>query len=264
MRQEKSLKIKDFIAIVNSMYPNVNKEIWDPSGYSVKTVQSKRFKGAVLAIDLTMDVLQEAIANDCNVILTHHPFKFEATWLAEDKKAPYKREILNLLRKHQITAYSMHTNYDCDPYGTSYQIVKYMGLEASMDWDKTQIFSAVFKANKSLLELKKLLEDKMHLSAFRTNVPADKYNDKYATVAILSGSGYIGQINDLASQVDLIISSDFRWSDWIVFDQLKTNILEVPHLDEQVYAWHMYEILTGMLPEYKFVLKDIKEPYHNL
>ncbi|MHA3828325.1 Nif3-like dinuclear metal center hexameric protein [Mycoplasma sp. Z1473D] len=264
MPKEKSLKIKDFIAIVNSMYPNENKEIWDPSGYSVKTLQSKRFKGAILAIDLTFEVLQEAIKNDCNVILTHHPFKFEARWVNEDRKAPYKREILALLRKHQITAYSMHTNYDCDPYGTSYQIVKYLGLEDNMLWDKTQTFSAVFKADKSLLELKDLLKDKIKLNEFRTNVAKEDYNKPIKTVAVLSGSGYIGQIVDLANQVDLIISSDFRWSDWIVFDQNKINILEVPHLDEQVYAWHMYEILTKMLPEYKFVLKEIKEPYHNL
>ncbi|WLP85887.1 Nif3-like dinuclear metal center hexameric protein [Mycoplasma seminis] len=262
--KQKSLKIKDFIAIVNSMYPNENKEAWDPSGYSVKTVQSKRFKGAILAIDLTMEVLQEAIKNDCNVILTHHPFKFEARWIDEDIKAPYKREILNLLRKHQITSYSMHTNYDCDPYGTSYQIVKYMGLQDSMLWDKTQTFSAVFKANKSLIELKDLLQDKIKLSAFRTNINPDEYNKKIQNVAILSGSGYIGEITQIAKDVDLVISSDFRWSDWIVFDQDKINILEVPHLDEQVYAWHMYEMLTKMLPEYKFILKEIKEPYHNL
>ncbi|SJZ42622.1 Nif3-like dinuclear metal center hexameric protein [Mycoplasmopsis verecunda] len=262
--KQKSLKIKDFIAVVNSMYPNENKEIWDPSGYSVKTVQAKKFKGAVLAIDLTKEVLQEAIDNDCNVILTHHPFKFEARWIDEDNKAPYKREILNLLRKHQITAYSMHTNYDCDPYGTSYQIVKALGLENTMDWNASQIFSAVFQPNKSLNELKELFIDKLKFNSFRTNINPQDYDKKVNKVAVLSGSGYIGQIVDLSKNVDLIISSDFRWSDWIVFDQNNINILEVPHLDEQVFAYHMYLMLVQMFPEYRFIVKELDEPYHNL
>ncbi|MFU2192878.1 Nif3-like dinuclear metal center hexameric protein [Mycoplasma sp. 4079] len=262
--REKSLKIKDFIELLNKMYPLKNKEIWDPSGYSVKTVQAKKFKGAVLAIDLTKEVLQEAIDNDCNVILTHHPFKFERRWIDEDYKAPYKREILNLLRKHQITAFSMHTNYDCDPKGTSYQIARYMGIEAKQNEELTQKFSSVVDANLSLNQIKELLEKRLGLHSFRTNVAPENYDKKFKTVAILSGSGYIGQINDLATKCDLIISSDFRWSDWIVFDQTNANILEVPHLDEEVFALDMYEQLQEMLPNHKFIFVKTNVPYHNM
>ncbi|QNM93959.1 Nif3-like dinuclear metal center hexameric protein [Mycoplasma sp. Pen4] len=258
------MKIKDFIELVNSWYPNELKEIWDPSGYSVKTVQAKKFTGAVLAIDLTEEVLNEAIENGCNVILTHHPFKFEAMWKTEDYKAPYKREILKKLRQHQITSYSMHTNYDCNEEGTSYQIARYLGIQDKLNKELTQKYSAVIDANLSVRELAQLLKSNLKLDSFRTNVKDDQLDKKQATIAFLSGSGYIGQIVDLSKSIDLIVSSDFRWSDWIVFDQCNISILEVPHLDEQVFAWHMFERLTQELPDKKFVLKEIPVPYKNL
>ncbi|MCU9939955.1 Nif3-like dinuclear metal center hexameric protein [Mycoplasmopsis felis] len=73
--------------------------------------------GVVLAMDLTSEVLQSAIKNNCNLILSHHPFLFEEHLKDEDVKAPYKREIIKQLRKHQITSYSLHTNYDETLYG---------------------------------------------------------------------------------------------------------------------------------------------------
>ncbi|UWW00955.1 Nif3-like dinuclear metal center hexameric protein [Mycoplasmopsis felis] len=106
------MTLKKFVKYLELKYPLQNKEPWDPSGYSVKTQQHKKITGVVLAMDLTSEVLQSAIKNNCNLILSHHPFLFEEHLKDEDVKAPYKREIIKQLRKHQITSYSLHTNYD--------------------------------------------------------------------------------------------------------------------------------------------------------
>ncbi|QGZ97471.1 Nif3-like dinuclear metal center hexameric protein [Mycoplasma sp. NEAQ87857] len=256
------MKLKQFIQQLDLMYPLANKEIWDPSGYSVKFNQAKKFKGAVLAIDVTLEVIQTAIDNDCNLILTHHPFYFEATKALEKEKAPYKQELHKLLKQHQITVYSMHTNYDCELYGTSYQIVKYLGLNQYFDTNSAK-FSAIVNHSLTLNQLVDLLKNKLNLNALRTNVMND--DQQFNHIAFLSGSGYVGQINQLHDQgCDLIVSSDFRWSDWVNFDQHQVNILEVPHLDEQVFAMHMQELLSTKFPKEKFVLKLISNFYRNI
>ncbi|QCZ36586.1 Nif3-like dinuclear metal center hexameric protein [Mycoplasma nasistruthionis] len=258
---KKALKIKDFIDYLNQLYPTSNAEIWDPTGYALRTVQSKKFKGAVLAIDVTEEVVQSAIDNDCNVILTHHPFRFEADWKSENAKAPYKRPLYDFLRQKQITVYSMHTNYDCDSQGTSYQIANFMNLAEKVDLNSPK-FSVVLNADLTVSELSDNLKQNLLLQHFRTNV--EDLNQKFHKVAILSGSGYIGQIVEMSKDIDLFISSDFRWSDWITFKESKINILEIPHLDEQVFAWHMHSVLQENLPEYKFVVQNISVPYKNI
>ncbi|VEU70236.1 Nif3-like dinuclear metal center hexameric protein [Mycoplasmopsis glycophila] len=259
------MKLKDFIKGLNEMYPLENKEIWDPSGYSVKFNQAKKLRGVILAIDLTSETIQAAIQNDCNLILTHHPFYFEATKQAEKEKSPYKLELHKLLKEHQITAFAMHTNYDCDSKGTSYQIAKFLGLEDYVKTD-SQKFSAELEGYPfTINNLTKLFNKRLGFESFRTNVKQSFWDKTFPRIAILSGSGYIGQINDLHfNNTDLIITSDFRWSDWINFKELNINILEVPHLDEEVFAFHMQKLLSAKFPKEKFIVIKTKEPYQNI
>ncbi|WP_025755537.1 Nif3-like dinuclear metal center hexameric protein [Mycoplasmopsis cricetuli] len=258
------MKIKDFIWHLNNLYPIKNKEPWDPSGYSVKFNQAKKLKGVVFAIDVTNEVVDYAIENDCNLIVTHHPFWFEKTKIVENIKAPYKNDLYLKLKNHQINAFSMHTNYDSDLYGTSYQILKYLSLENHFQYGSDK-YSASISGKFTFNQIVELIEQKLKLTAFRTNFPKQKYNSTLKKIVFLSGSGYIGSINDLHKRkYDLIISSDFKWSDWITFNELNTPILEIPHLDEQVFAWHMHDLCLKLHPKLKLLVKEIKIPFYNL
>ncbi|VEU76009.1 Nif3-like dinuclear metal center hexameric protein [Mycoplasmopsis columboralis] len=259
------MTIKNFITYLDSLYPNKNKEIWDPSGFSVKFNQSLKLTGVILAIDLTAEVVAEAIKENANLILTHHPFLFEKTKEAENIKAPYKQQLIKTLKQHKIFAYSMHTNYDCDLYGTSYQILRYLGLQDHFEYGSEKFTASAATVNLTFEELVQKLKTQLHLDHFRTNFPINNNHQKLSKIAVLSGSGYIGTINELhARGYDLIISSDFKWSDWINFDQIKAKILEIPHLDEQVFAWHMHEILKRKFPNLNVQVYDVKIPFYNL
>ncbi|WP_322876036.1 Nif3-like dinuclear metal center hexameric protein [Mycoplasmopsis felis] len=256
------MTLKKFVKYLELKYPLQNKEPWDPSGYSVKTQQHKKITGVVLAMDLTSEVLQSAIKNNCNLILSHHPFLFEEHLKDEDVKAPYKREIIKQLRKHQITSYSLHTNYDGALYGTSYQIVKYLDLLDFYDRNSEK-YSATINKEFTIDEISHLIKEKLLLSEFRTNVI--NHNQKFKKICFLSGSGYIGQINQLVlNGIDLIITSDLKWSDWINYQEIKANILEIPHLDEEVFAFDLQEQLNNELPDLKVIVKKIKQPYRNM
>ncbi|WP_036452829.1 Nif3-like dinuclear metal center hexameric protein [Mycoplasma buteonis] len=258
------MTVRKFIKYLDSIYPLINKEIWDPAGFSVKHNQSVLLTGVMLAIDVTNEVVLDAIKNNCNVILVHHPFFFEATKEAEQEKAPYKFQIWELLKKHKIFVYAMHTNYDCDVEGTSYQIAKALGFEEKIQKDSPK-FSALVNCKISVNELKKIISQKLNMHSFRTNINKNDLDLPINNFAILSGSGYVGQINQLASQgINLIVSSDFKWSDWINFNELQIKILEIPHLDEQVFATHLFEFLSAKFPKERILKHLIKVPYYNL
>ncbi|MEE3928430.1 Nif3-like dinuclear metal center hexameric protein [Mycoplasmopsis ciconiae] len=258
------LKIKDITDYFLSKYPLENAEVWDPSGFSYKNRINSTLKGVVLAIDLTNEVLQKAIDNDCNLIITHHPFLFEKTLENEFYKAPYKKEILEKLKQNKITAISFHTNYDNDAYGTSYQIAKMLKLQNYVCF-KDHGYPVTLFTNTNLSTVINSFKTNMNLTQFRTNIPVSKMDSPIQRIAILSGSGYIGEIIEFAKKgYDLIISSDIKWSDWIVYDQIKAPILEVPHLDEEAFVYDFYQQLKQ-----KFNIKNVhictlKEPYRNL
>lgn len=258
------MRVREFLAFLNKLYPLERKEIWDPSGLSVKANQNKKFTGAVLAIDITNEVVDFAIENKCNVILTHHPFFFEKTRQLEWIKAPYKKELASKMLQNGISGFAMHTNYDIDIYGTSYQILRYLGWEHFYNYGSPS-YSALATVKTSFNDVVARLKNNLNLSEFRTNVEPQNFDKPIEKIAFLSGSGYIGEITQIAQKgIDLIVSSDFKWSDWIVFNQNQIPILEIPHLDEEVFAYHLLELLQAKLPEFKFLLKKTKVPYKNL
>ncbi|WP_406614448.1 Nif3-like dinuclear metal center hexameric protein [Mycoplasma corogypsi] len=258
------MKLKQMISELELLYPLENKEVWDLTGYSVKSNQAKKFRGAILAIDLTQEVIDEAILHDCNLIITHHPFLFDSDKTVEFEKAPYKQKIIKQLKENQITAYSMHTNYDAELYGTSYQIIYTLGLKDYFDTNSPK-FSAIVNYETNFRKITALIEEKMKLKAFRTNVLKHDEEQPISKIAFLSGSGYTGQINELTHQnVDLFITSDVKWSEWVNYHQIGAKILEIPHLDEEVFAEHLYKLLTEKFPNERIYIKKLALPYRNV
>ncbi|MGV2393484.1 UNVERIFIED_CONTAM: Nif3-like dinuclear metal center hexameric protein [Campylobacter lari] len=204
------MQIRKVTKFLLEKYPLERKEIWDSSGFSVKFNQSEKITGVVLAIDLTKKVLDKAIEQNANLIVTHHPFKFESTWESEDLKAPYKREILNILKQKRIHVLSFHTNYDNDEEGTSYEIATQLGLE-KFRVPYEQNYPCLLNYKTTPNKIIELIKTKLHFKSFRTNLPKEYLNSEISKIAILSGSGYITEVNALSlAGYDLIITSDIK------------------------------------------------------
>ncbi|EFF41555.1 Nif3-like dinuclear metal center hexameric protein [Mycoplasmopsis alligatoris] len=258
------MKIKQISDYLLNKYPLKNKEIWDPAGFSIKFNLSQKLTGIVTSIDLTKEVLNKAIQTNSNLIITHHPFKFEKTWKDEQLKAPYKLEILSMLKKHKISVLCLHTNYDYALEGTSFQIIKSLKLDNFAIYQEFG-YEAKISFKTTTNDLISLIKNNLKLSEFRTNLSSTKLNKEISKIAFLSGSGYIGQAIELANKgYELIVTSDIKWSDWIVYDQNKINILEIPHLDEEVFAKDIFEQLKNKFNNLNIHFVKLSVPYKNI
>ena len=66
-----------------------------------------------LALDVTSEVVDEAIALRANLIITHHPFLYQpVSHLLFDEP---KTQIIEKLLANRISCYSLHTNFDLAP-----------------------------------------------------------------------------------------------------------------------------------------------------
>ena len=67
-------------------------------------------RNILLTLDLTMDVVDDAIKKGCNLIISHHPFIFDPLY-----KIEFDSNLGKILRKmfeNNISLYAMHTNLD--------------------------------------------------------------------------------------------------------------------------------------------------------
>lgn len=82
---------------------------WDRIGLQVGNYNDP-VKNILVTLDVTIDVVQEAIEKNVNLIIAHHPMLFRAVQSINTQTSQGK--LLQKLLKHNITVYAAHTNLD--------------------------------------------------------------------------------------------------------------------------------------------------------
>ncbi len=102
-------------------------EGYDNAGLQVGLTEAVEMSGALLCLDVTEEVVREAIVKGCNLIVSHHPLIFRKLACVSD--ADYVQRTVRMAIKNDITIVSMHTNMDAVQGGVNFKIAEKMGLE---------------------------------------------------------------------------------------------------------------------------------------
>jgi dinuclear metal center YbgI/SA1388 family protein len=103
------MKVSDCLHVLENLAPTAFQESYDNSGLILGTPE-KEVSGVMTCLDLSMQVISEAISQKCNLIIAHHPFIF----------APLKRinpdsrtgQLIWHLIQSDIAVIAVHTNFD--------------------------------------------------------------------------------------------------------------------------------------------------------
>jgi dinuclear metal center YbgI/SA1388 family protein len=120
------MKISEIIKVLNSFAPRDLQESYDNSGLSIGDPNHEA-TGALCTIDITHDVVDEAIEKDVNLIVSHHPLIFQGLKSITGKN--YIEEIIIRAIKNDIAIYSGHTNFDNISTGVNHKICNVIGLQ---------------------------------------------------------------------------------------------------------------------------------------
>lgn len=104
-----NIEIKDIVKAIENYAPLYYQESYDNSGVQVGNIHQK-ITGVLLTLDITSDVVKEAIALGYNCIVAHHPLIFSGI-----KSITGKNDIeqcILLAIKNDIVLYAAHTNLD--------------------------------------------------------------------------------------------------------------------------------------------------------
>ncbi len=166
-----SIICKDIVSFMEELAPPHLCEEWDNIGLLIGS-KNKKVEKILTCLDITRNVVKEAIEQKADMIISHHPFLFKGIKriIPEDPKGEL---IYNLIRE-DICVYCAHTNLDFAENGLNYTLAKTLGL-------------------KNIKNLKTYTKEK--LFKIVVFVPCE-YGEKVTSAMTAAGAGWLGNYSD--------------------------------------------------------------------
>jgi dinuclear metal center YbgI/SA1388 family protein len=111
---------------LDNKYPLAFQESYDNAGLITGNVKQK-ITGILISLDCTEQILDEAMSNNCNMIICHHPIIFKG--LKKITGANYVERVIIKAIKNDIAIYAAHTNVDNMHNGVNAKICEKLGLQ---------------------------------------------------------------------------------------------------------------------------------------
>ncbi len=118
-------KIKDITHYLETVAPLRLQESYDNAGLIVGDMQAE-LTSILVTLDVTEEVVEEAIQNKCNLIVAHHPIVFSGLKKITGKN--YVERTLLKAIKNDVAIYAAHTNLDSVTGGVNGKICEKLGL----------------------------------------------------------------------------------------------------------------------------------------
>lgn len=120
------MKIKDITDLLESFAPLAYQESYDNAGL-ITGDKNDEVKAALICLDSTEEVIDEAISKGCNLVIAHHPIVFSGLKKLNGKN--YVERVIIKAIRNNIAIYAAHTNMDNVHKGVNAKIAEKLGLK---------------------------------------------------------------------------------------------------------------------------------------
>lgn len=164
------MTVKDIANLIEEYAPTSLQETYDNVGLLIGN-SSMEVRGVLITLDITEEVMNEALNLQCNVIVSHHPLIFRG--LKQITGSNETERCVQQAIKNDIAIYAAHTNLDNVLNGVNGKIAEKLHLT----------------------NIKILVPKDKQLSKLITFVPHDKA-DKVRKELFEAGAGHIGNYDE--------------------------------------------------------------------
>ena len=210
---------------------------------------------ALLSLDVTAEVTEEAIGCGAQLIVSHHPIVWDAMKSVTDQ-APGDGKLLRLL-ENGIAVISMHTNLDMAKGGVNDVLISLLGAK------NEGVFDEEGCGRKGSLEKPMPLEDFLSICKEKLNSRGLRYHDAGRPVehiAVLGGSGGSNLIGAWQAGCDTFVTADVKYSVFLQARELGINLIDGDHFcTENPVVPVLAEKLRAAFPETEFVISELHD-----
>ncbi|MCX7797762.1 MAG: Nif3-like dinuclear metal center hexameric protein [Melioribacter sp.] len=207
-------------------------ESWAPPGASWEKdnvgiqigSRGLKIKNIMVCLELTEEVLKDAINKNCNFIFTHHPLIFNPIYKL-NFDTTLESKLIEQIIKNDITVYSAHTNLDFTIDGVSYQLAQKLNLN-----------NIQFLQHQESNQLKVVVF-----------VP-EKHLDEVSNAVFSAGAGIIGEYKNCSFRLKGV--GTFKSSEKANPSIGRKNVfekVEEVRLEFLVDSWNLNKVISSML-----------------
>lgn len=255
------MKINDIIGVIEDFAPLDLQEEYDNSGLVIGDREKEVVK-VLIAVDVTEDVVDEAIREGAGLIISHHPIIFNPIrYITTDD---LRGELLLKIIRNDIAVYAAHTNVDNADESIAREFLE--GLDAENICPMVDC-SGIYGSLSKPLTFGQLIE-KIRAYTGDSNIKTiGNFEDIVEEISFLNGAN--GNSEDLLVQAgslsDVMITSEVRYHIASMAKQLDINIIELGHFEsEKCFMELICRKLKEKIKAAEILIsKESKSPYNN-
>ena len=263
------MKIKQVVDALEHYAPLPLQEGYDNAGLQVGLTETVEMSGALLCLDVTEEVVDEAIRKGCNLIVSHHPLIFRK--LARISDENYVQRTVRNAIKNDVTIVSMHTNMDAAMGGVNYKIAEKLGLSNLRFFSGEKEIEGVRGGNGVIGEIADetmahpdegiaaddlviMLRDKFGVECVQCNQLLRRPIRK---VALCGGAGSFLLEDAIAAGADAFITGEMHYHEYFGHDQ-EIQICVIGHYQSEQYTSEIFkQIIEEKWPDAKCLISEI-------
>ena len=255
------MKCSEVIEVLGRLAPESCACDWDNPGLLAGR-SDKEVKKIYIALDATDQVVEAAIKGGADMLLTHHPLIFHPLYSLTDDTA-IGRTAATLLR-HDIAAFSAHTNLDIAPQGVGACLAAALGLE------DISVIEPIEKTADGVWGLLRMgtvapqpLETFLLHVKQQLHTPAVRYapaSEKVHRVAVGGGACADEWKSAFAAGCDAFVTADAKYNDFWDARDAGLTLIDAGHFyTENPVCTYLQQILQEAFPEIRVVLSQVHQ-----
>lgn len=248
-------------------------EDYDNAGLQVGLTEAE-VSGALLCLDVTEEVVDEAVAKGCNLIVSHHPLIFHKLHQISD--VDYVQRTVWKAIKHDVAIVAMHTNMDAVRGGVNFKIAEKMGLKVSgfinhgatvepLASDSSMSASSQtpqhgegvigsFAEPMAADDFVKMVKEVFDVECVMTN---ELLRRPIRTVALCGGAGDFLLPDAVKAGADAFLTGEMHYHQYFGYEQ-KIQIAVIGHYQSEQYTKEIFRsIIERECPSVRCVMSEI-------
>lgn len=238
---------------IDAFAPRSLAEEWDNPGFLCGNIK-KDIKRVLLALDINLKTIEEAIENKCDMIISHHPMFFKGL-KSIDFSTPEGKAV-GLLVKNDVCVFSAHTNLDAAENGINQKLAELFNLSNIKVLDPIDEKTGIGRFGTLSQEM--TAEDFSELVKEKLNTPFVKISGEkiIKKLAICSGSG--AEYFHLAKEngCDALLTADVKYHTAIEAEENGICLIDAGHFPTEKLVCDIFKEILEVLPIELIVSKD--------
>lgn len=226
-----SVKVSDISSYLEAEAPLEMSEDFDNCGLLVG-LTDREIKRVLIALDITDEVITEAVELGAQMIVSHHPLFFTCKNIRDTDLTG--RRIIRLI-ENGISAQCMHTNLDAAHWGVNTVLAQKLGLndielleEAGTDRDGRAYGIPKHGTLEPALDFMNFLE-KAKSSLKTQGLRYHNAGKKVHRVAVCGGSGGSFFEKTVQANCDTLVTADIKYDVFLRAKETGINIIDGDH-----------------------------------